>query len=59
MTKHVHAWCLDGQTQYEGRGLAKERAFHFYSLDGEKKERLYLVWTPEGVEFIKELFYME
>lgn len=45
--------------KYEGRGLAKDRAFHFYSLDGEKKERLYLVWTPEGVEFIKELFYME
>jgi phage regulator Rha-like protein len=44
--------------KYEGSGFAKERAFHYYSLDGEKKERLYLVWTPEGMEFIRHLYYL-
>ena len=43
---------------YEGSGFAKERAFHYYSLEGEKKERLYLVWTSEGVDFIRRIFHM-
>ena len=25
--------------EYDGRGLAQDRAFHYYSLDGEKKKR--------------------
>jgi hypothetical protein len=44
--------------KYEGSGFAKERSFHYFSLEGEKKERLYLVWTPEGVEFIRHIYYM-
>ena len=44
--------------KYEGSGFAKERAFHYFSLDGEKKERLYLVWTPGGMEFIRHLYYL-
>lgn len=44
--------------KYEGSGFAKERAFHYFSLEGEKKERLYLVWTPEGMEFIRHLYYL-
>ena len=44
--------------KYEGSGFAKERAFHYYSLEGEKKERLYLVWTSEGVDFIRRIFHM-
>ena len=44
--------------QYEGSGFAKERTFHYFSLEGEKKERLYLVWTPEGMEFIRHLYYL-
>ena len=44
--------------QYEGSGFAKERSFHYFSLEGEKKERLYLVWTPEGMEFIRHLYYL-
>ena len=44
--------------KYEGSGFAKERAFHYFSLDGEKKERFYLVWTPEGMEFIRHLYYL-
>ena len=44
--------------KYEGSGFAKERAFHYFSLEGEKKERLYLVWTSLGVEFIRHLYFM-
>ena len=44
--------------KYEGSGFAKERAFHYFSLEGEKKERIYLVWTPEGMEFIRHLYYL-
>lgn len=40
---------------YDGRGLAKDRAFHYYSLEGEKKRRYYLVWTTEGAEMIRDL----
>jgi len=31
------------------------RAFHYYSLEGEKKECAYLVWTPIGMEFIRTI----
>ena len=44
--------------KYEGSGFAQERAFHYFSLEGEKKERIYLVWTALGVEFIRPLYYM-
>ena len=37
---------------YEGKGFSRDRKFHYYSLDGEKKERFYLVWTPEGKDYI-------
>ena len=41
--------------EYDGRGLAQDRAFHYYSLEGEKKRRYYLVWTTEGAEMIRDL----
>ena len=41
--------------EYEGSGYAQVRAFHYYALDGEKKERKYLVWTPTGMEFIRTI----
>ena len=41
--------------KYTERGLAQDRAFHYYSLEGEKKERAYLVWTPIGMEFIRSI----
>ena len=44
--------------EYEGRGYAQDRAFHYYSLDGEKKERKYLVWTPAGREFVGAIFHL-
>ena len=41
--------------EYANRGLTQDRSFHYYALDGEKKQRPYLVWTPKGVEFVKQL----
>ena len=43
--------------EYEGRGYAQDRSFHYYGLDGEKKERKYLVWTPAGREFVGAIFH--
>lgn len=40
---------------YTDQGLAQDRNFHYFSLDGTKKYRPYLVWTAAGVDFIKEL----
>ena len=44
--------------EFEGKGYAKERSFHYYGLEGDKKERIYLVWTPEGVEYVIYLYYL-
>ena len=44
--------------EYEGRGYAQDRAFHYYGLDGEKKEKKYLVWTPAGREFVSAIFHL-
>ena len=41
--------------EYEGRGLAENRLFVYYSKDGKQKERTYLVWTKKGEEMIKQL----
>lgn len=41
--------------KYADSGLAQDRSFHYYALDGEKKQRFYLVWTVLGAEFIKNL----
>ena len=38
--------------EYEGRGLAEDRLFVYYSKDGKQKERTYLVWTKKGAEMI-------
>jgi len=40
---------------YEGRGLAQDRLFIYYSKDGKQKERTYLVWTQKGADFINSL----
>ena len=40
---------------YQESGFAQDRSFHYYALDGEKKERKYLVWTPAGMEFIRTI----
>ena len=41
--------------EYEGRGLAEDRLFVYYSKDGKQKERTYLVWTKKGAEMISNI----
>jgi prophage antirepressor-like protein len=36
----------------QGRGLAEERSFFCFSLKGKPRMRRYLVWTPEGVDYL-------
>jgi hypothetical protein len=43
---------------YEGRGLAQDRLFIYYSKDGKQKERTYLVWTMKGAEMINEMIHL-
>lgn len=40
---------------HQNSGYAKDRMFHYYALDGEKKQRAYLVWTPVGMEMIRAI----
>ena len=55
--KGIQAW-KRGQFRltpnYEGRGLAQDRLFIYYSKDGKQKVRHYLVWTQKGADFINE-----
>ena len=37
---------------YEGRGLAQDRLFIYYSKQGKQKQQTYLVWTPQGADFV-------
>lgn len=40
---------------YEGRGLAEDHLFIYYSKEGKQKKQTYLVWTLKGVDFINSL----
>ena len=42
--------------ELEGRGLAEQRVFLYYSLLGEPRSRAYLVWTPKGVQYLNNRF---
>ena len=69
-TNDLNAWLTDmgiqawrrGQFRltpdYEGRGLAQDRLFIYYSKDGKQKERTYLVWTMKGAEMINEMIHL-
>lgn len=39
--------------EYAEQGYGQLRKFYYYALDGERKERSYLVWTPKGAEMIQ------
>ena len=43
-------WQLTQELQ--GRGLTEDRYYFSYSLKGTPRMKRYLVWTPEGVEFL-------
>lgn len=55
VAKRVQYW-KDGsyhlRSEYLGRGLTRQRAYHYYGLDGTKKECEYMVWTKLGAEMI-------
>lgn len=40
---------------YADNDFGRLRKFYYYALDGEKKERCYLVWTPKGAEMISRM----
>ena len=40
---------------YDHLGLAEDRYFHYYTLNGQKRYRPYLAWTAAGVDFIDRL----
>ncbi|MBR3625396.1 MAG: phage regulatory protein/antirepressor Ant [Bacteroidaceae bacterium] len=56
---HVQRW-QRGQfrltADYEGRGLAQDRLFFYYSREGKQKSRTYLVWTDKGRDMIMSFF---
>ena len=45
------------KAQYADCGYTEERLFYYYALNGDRKQRPYMVWTPQGKEFIKSLFH--
>ena len=55
VAKRVQYW-KDGsyhlRSEYLGRGLTRQRAYHYYGLNGTKKECEYMVWTKLGAEMI-------
>ena len=42
--------------EYSNKGYTQDRIFHYYALDGSKKQRTYMVWTLQGLNFISQLF---
>ena len=36
-------------------GVTRERCFHYFTLEGEKRERRYIVWTAAGVSLVRSL----
>lgn len=40
---------------FEYHGYAESRLFCYHGINGEAKQRSYLVWTPEGKRFIENL----
>ena len=41
--------------KYSGKGLTQDRLFIYYSRDGKQRQRTFMVWTPEGAEFIIDI----
>ena len=41
--------------EYEDMGVTRERCFHYFTLEGEKRERRYIVWTAAGANLVRSL----
>ena len=42
--------------EYSNKGYTQDRIFHYFALNGSKRERTYMVWTLQGLNFISQLF---
>jgi len=41
--------------EYDFQGLMMYRHFVYFSKDGERKQKMYPVWTPSGVEKMRKM----
>lgn len=41
--------------EYDYQGLMMYRHFVYFSKDGERKQKMYPVWTPNGVEKMRKI----
>jgi len=41
--------------EYDYQGLMMYRHFVYFSKDGERKQKMYPVWTPSGVEKMRRI----
>ena len=56
--KNVIIWVAgryELQAPYDRMNLVRYRHHQGYSLEGNRKKREYMVWTPEGKDFVTEL----
>ncbi len=47
--------CFHLDENYEGYDFTKYRLHRYYSKEGPVKDIIYMVWTPEGVEWLKKI----
>ncbi len=43
-------------SKLEGLGLTDERLYVYYSMRGDRRSKIYMVWTPAGVEYLRKTF---
>ena len=41
--------------EYQYRGLMQYRHFVYFTKKGERKQKMYPVWTPSGVELFRKM----
>jgi hypothetical protein len=41
--------------ELQSRGLTEVRCFSYFSLKGKPRVSRYMVWTPEGVDFLNAM----
>ncbi len=40
--------------ELEGRGLTDDRLYVYYSMRGDRRSKIYMVWTPAGVDYLRK-----
>ncbi len=46
-------WHLN--SKYDGMGLTDDRLFVYYSRRGDRRSKIYMVWTPAGIDFLNKM----